>query len=642
MFDDRLQVTLSLAIGSSTFSVAAGAMETIELDARVYGFEASVTFRVSSEGESDELFASFGTDGVMKATLTLANGSLAMSGEAPVVTTFVGYVTARSFRETTSAELSETPIVERAYTVRFADAARVFWSEHRPFGIYAGKSFKDILEANLVQGVSLTYDASALEEAHDVLCVGLGAEARASFYDYLFWIVSDSVGVVEFDGATSTYRLGSTKANVEEGVEIPAECLDSLRIELPSPRRHSTRVLNPFTEATTQTSDVTNTVAGSGVRRDVVAYTQIPKEMEQCVSRERARLQQPEAHVVIRLKRLLETVPAPNSSLTLGDTLGSRIYGAGKTYRLARTELRAGPPLVNPDDEPDLSDAAKRFGLEVTLECEKESDPVPVLPRFERPEYPFYAEGKILSASGEETDRTWYAMSENDSVVRYRVHVPLWNETVVVPFLPTGESGHFFFPAYKNQRVLLAFQPRGANIVAFLDWAGKLASETQGNQLVMGKRTTSGTVMKHVYTDNSPVFTLARAQYGDLQTLELSEGRFYLEVKEEESSERPSQSYDLTPEAEVAKDTASAQAREGISELTGSYQGSMATAAAELSGAKSEVELGIDSATSAIADKAAAIEAELAEQAADLDGLGDGLDQKVAAAKAALASVLED
>ena len=642
MFDDRLQVRLSLAIGSSSIDVAAGAIESIELEAQVYGFEASVTFRMSSEGEVDELFEPFGTDSVMKATLSLANGSLAMAGEAPVVSTFIGYVTARSFRETSSVDLSETPIVERSYTVRFADAARVFWSEHRPFGIYAGKSFKDIFDANLVQGISLAYDASALEESHDVLCVGLGGDARASFYDYLFWVVADSVGVVEFDGATSTYRLGSAKSNAGQSQELVSECLDSLSIELPAPRRHATRVLNPFTEATTKTSDIANPVAGSGVRRDVIAYTQIPKEMEQRVTVERARLQQPEPHVVVRLKRLMDAVPVPNSSLTLGDTLGPRIFGAGKTYRLVRTKLRAGAPLVDPDNAPDLSDPAKRFGLEVTLECEKPGDPVPIMPAFERPEYPFYAEGKILSASGGETDRTWYAMSENDAVVRYRVYVPLWNETVVVPFLPTGESGHFFFPAYKNQRVLLAFQPRGANIVAFLDWAGKLASETQGNQLVMGKRTTSGTVMKHVYTDNSPIFTLARSQFGDLQTLELSEGRFYLEVKEEESSEQPSQSYDLTPQAEVAKDTASAQAREGISELTGSYQGSMATAAAELSGAKSEVELGIDSATSELANKAAAIEAQLAEQSADLDSLGDGLDQKVAAAKAALAAVLED
>lgn len=642
MFDDRLQATLTLAMGSSTLSVLAGAIDALELDARVYGFEATVTFRLSAQGQADELFDPFRTSDVMKATLSLANGALTMAGEEAALTTFTGYVTSRRIRETTSADLTGTPIVERHYSVQFADAARVFWGEHRPLAVYAGKSFKDVFEANSVLGVSLTYDASALEAPHDVLAVGLGGQARASFYDYFFWVIADLVGVVEFDAATSSYRLGSAKSTPESQVELTAECLDTLGIELPAPARHATRVLNPFTEATTKTTDVANPAGGSGVRRDVIAYTPIPKEMEQRVTLERARLREPDARLLVSLKRLMDAITAPNSAISLGESLGPRIYGAGKAYRVVRTKLRAGTPLVDPEVEPDPSDAAKRFGLEVTLECESFGDPAPALPDFERPEYPFYAEGKILSASGDETDRTWYAMAENDAVVRYRVHVPLWNETVVVPFLPTGESGHFFFPAYKNQRVLVAFHAQGASLVAFLDWAGKLAAETQGNQLVMGKRATSGTVMKHVYSDSSPVFTLARSQFGDTQSLELSEGRFYLEVKAEQSSEQPSQSYDLTPQAEVAKDTASAQARSGISALTGSYEESMATAASELSSARNEVEQGVDSAATTLAEKSSAIEAELAEQGAELDALADGLDQKVAAAKAALASVLED
>ena len=208
MFDDRLQVTLTLNIGTSTFSAAAGAIQSIELEAWVYGFEASVTFRVSSESEADALFDQFLKPDVMKATLALANGGLGMEGEVAEVSTWLGYVTERSVRETTSADLSGTPIIERLYALRFADAARVFWREHRPLSVYAGKSYKDVFDANLVQGVSLEYDLSALEQAHDVLAVGLGAGARASFYDYWCSVISDSVGVIELDEDAPSCRPG--------------------------------------------------------------------------------------------------------------------------------------------------------------------------------------------------------------------------------------------------------------------------------------------------------------------------------------------------------------------------------------------------------------------------------------------------
>lgn len=642
MFDDRLQVSLSLGIGTSTFSAAAGAIERIELEAWVYGFEALVAFRVSSEGEADGLFDDFLKPDVMKATLAVANGGLSMEGEVAEVSTFIGYVTERSVRETTSADLTGTPIIERLYTLRFADAARVFWREHRPLAVYAGKSYKDVFDANLVQGVTLEYDASALEQAHDVLAVGLGAEARASFYDYLCWVVSDSVGVIEFDGSASSYRLGKEKSSADTSLEIDSECVDALEIVLPSPARHATRVVNPFSEATTKSKDIGNAVAGQGVRRDVVAYTPIPKEMDQRATLEGERLRASQSHLVLRMRRLLPAISAPNTSVKIGDSFSPRIHAAGKSYRVVRTVLRAGPPSVDADVAFDLQAATKRFGLEFTLECEAMQNPTASLPHFEPAKYPFYAEGKILSASGAESDRTWYAMAETDAVVRYRVYVPLWNVTVVVPFLPSGESGHFFFPAYKNQRVLLAFDAESARIVTFLDWAAKLSSETQGNQLVMGKRVTSGTVMKHVYADDSPVFTLVRSQSGDTQSLELSEGRFFLEVKAEESEQTATQSYDLTPQAEVAKESASAQARASISDLTGSYQASMATASSALNGASSELDEGVGSAATQLSAKADTIEADLAQQAAELDALSDGLDEKVAAAKARLEAALGD
>jgi hypothetical protein len=448
--------------------------------------------------------------------------------------------------------------------------------------------------------------------------------------------------VVELDPSSGSYRVGKEKSDLASTSELDEECVARLRVVHPPRQRQAVRVLNPFTEATRLTTDVANGVAGTGVRRDVMSYTQIAKQTEKRATLEGDRLRQRDHHVEVDFRQLPPAVPVPLLGFTLGAGLGPRIYPAGKTYRAIVLRLRATPPEDQAEPS-DYDDTSKRFALELSVELERDNDPVPVLPPFQPPTYPVLAEGKVLSASGAETDRTWHALAgSEDSVMRYRVHVPLWNKTVVAPFLPSGESGHFFFPAYKNQRVLLAFEFDNAKVVSFLDWAGKLATETQGNQLIMGKRETSTTVMKHVYTDDSPVFTLARAQAGDLQTIELSEGRFFLEVKAEESQEQTAQTYDLTPQADVAKDAASSQARSSISNLTGSYQAAMSSTSAELNAASSELTQGVTDNANTLSAKTVEVEAQLSDSTAELEALADSLDEKVAAAKADLTAALED
>ncbi|HET9956052.1 MAG TPA: hypothetical protein VFQ61_16210 [Polyangiaceae bacterium] len=641
MFEELLQATLSLTVGASTFEAKAGSIELLELDARVYGFEARVRFRVSSEESADSLFDPFNSDPVMRATLSLANGRLTLAGEVATAAVFVGYVSERSFVETTSADLTSSPVIDRAYEVRFADAARVFWSEHRPLAVYANHSFKDVFDANQVEGVTLAYDLPAFDQAYDVLCVGTGSLARASFYDFALWLIDDCTGVIELDASTGSYRIGKDKTDPPSFNQLPGDTIAELRIVHPPRWRHATRVINPFTEAAQHTMDVANSLAGSGVRRDVVSYTPVVKEMEQRATLERDRLRQRKPHARVTFARLPELLPIPNSGLEFGEGSSPSGYCAGKSFRVIEFELRARLP--DGAGGTDYGDANQRFAIDLSIELELASDPVPILPEYMLPTYPVMAEGKVLSASGAESSRTWHALAgQSDSILRYRVQVPLWNQTVVVPFAPGGESGHFFFPAYKNQRVLIAFELTGGRIVGFLDWASKLAIETQGNQLVMGKTETSSTIFKHVYTDESPVLTLVRNEAGDSQTIELSDGRFFLEVKAEESQDTGVQTYDLTPQAEVAKDAASSQARSAIADLTGSYQSSMASASSELDAASDELSQGVGAASASLAQKTAEVEAQLSSQTSELEALADDLDAQVSQAKAELTALIED
>ncbi|MFO7179314.1 MAG: hypothetical protein DIU78_011500 [Pseudomonadota bacterium] len=641
MFDERLQATLSLSVGGTKLAIPAGAIESLTLDARVFGFSAEVTFRVSLEGGPDAVLEPFCSSAPMQATLSLANGALVLAGETPDVATFAGYVTERRFVETTTGDVSGAPVIERRYTLRFADAARVFWGAHRPLAVYANRSLREVIDANLVEGVTVEYDFADLDLTRDVVCVASGGANDASFYDFVFWVVSELCGVVELDAASGTYRIAKSKSEPESVGELDVACVESISVVLPELARHATAVLNPFSEATVPKLDVANEVAATGVRRDVMAHTPVPKVAEQRAALEGDRLRQRDHHLSLGFRRLPAAIPAPGLAYTLGGGLSARAFAAGKQYRVIALSLRAGPVSV-PREPVDLEDPCKRFDVELSAELERVGDPVPNLPAFVRPIYPVLAEGKILSASGTDSDRTWHALSsENDSVVRYRVQIPLWNQTVVLPFVPFGESGHFFFPANKHQRVLVAFDFDSAKIVSFLDWVEKLSGDTQGNQLVMGKRTESRTVMRHVYTDESPVFTLSRTQWGDCQTIELSEGRFFLEVKQEEGAATPDETYDLTPQVEMAKDSTNAETRAVLGGLTGSYQAASGKATSALSSAVTELEASTDAATRTLSDKIAAVSAALASEVTALSALGETLDARIAEAKASLQRALE-
>ncbi len=642
MFNDRLEATLTLVVGKTTLAIPAGAIEAISLQARTWGFSAEVTFWVSAEGVTDEVFGPLGSTEIVQARLALANGRFVLAGETPTVATFLGFVTDRSFSETVARDITGEPIIERRYTVRFSDAAQVFWREHRPLALYASQSYKEAIEANGVQGVTLTFEWPRLEEAQDIVCIGLGGRAAASFYDFVVWLVADLCGVMELDHATGTYRIAAAKADGADPTDLPADSVAEVRVEPPRLLRHKTTVQNPFSEATSPRTDVASSLAATGVRRDVTAHTPIASKVERRAQLEKARLRQRDHHLHVTFRELPPSFAAPGVKHTLGEGFSKRMFGAGKTYRSIALDLRAGPPVGEPD-EADLEDATARFGVELSVELERDTDPVPNLPPYEAPLYPVLVEGKILSASGADTDRTWHALpGGTDSVIRYRVQIPLHNQKVVAPFVPVGESGHFFFPAYKDQRVLVALGLDSAEIVGFLDWAGRLATETQGNQIIMGKRDASSTVVKHAYTDDSPTLSVVRTQAGDKQTLEMSQGRFFLEVKEEEGQKEEEETANLTPQADAAKESADAKGRATIADLSGSFEAQKGTTKAALDGAVGEVDAKIGEASADLSAKAAEVDAAISDKEAELGAAAEELGSAAAAAKAELDAALGD
>ena len=115
----------------------------------------------------------------------------------------------------------------------------------------------------------------------------------------------------------------------------------------------------------------------------------------------------------------------------------------------------------------------------------------------------------------------------------------MWeNKKVRTVYQPNLDTGQFYFPPYKNARVLIGLNFDNAFIANFLDWekGAALPQESLGNHLVMGKTTTSKNVIKHTYVDSKPKLEIQRTKDKDTELLQFSDGYIILQTQLEEGS----------------------------------------------------------------------------------------------------------
>jgi hypothetical protein len=150
------------------------------------------------------------------------------------------------------------------------------------------------------------------------------------------------------------------------------------------------------------------------------------------------------------------------------------------------------------------------------------------------PSYPVFVEGKLVSETGEDTDMTYqFYTDSNTSVNYYKVSIPLWTkQNVRADYQPNQDGGQFYFPPYKNARVLIGLGFNYAFIDSFLDWGTgtALPMDSQGNQLVMGKSATSQNIIKHNYVDSKAELQIQRTQDKDTELLQFSDGYILLQT----------------------------------------------------------------------------------------------------------------
>ncbi|MBM7116168.1 hypothetical protein I3V78_21690 [Archangium primigenium] len=635
-FQEELRWELSLTSGGQSFTIPGGQVKHVSARMAPHGFSASLTFWTTMEKKDAPLFLAFQKPDLIEVRLAVSEARpQAEPPPAPLV--LRGLVRGRRLQAETHGALKGEARVFRRYTVEFADPAQVLWRQHRPTELHTDMSMAEILEAHKAS-LQLSLDWATLKIKQPLFCLALGADAPGvSFYDFVLWYVHTHQGVFTYDSQKNQYLLTDSKPAEGQPANLSPLSVQSLRVHVPAPIRHGTRVLNALAAApTTQALEQPQAVAG--VSHDVLLREPLATRAEARQKQEKTRLQvrQPRYQLAFKDFPPVNVFPGARLQLT-GPLWAAGLTGRDEDLRVQTVELEA-----RADDEGQHAGQANpsaTFQTRVALELESAAEPAVALPAFRAPRYPIHVEGLVHSPGGEPEDRR-YLISEDEktSIHSFRMTVPLWNKTVSVLAEPIHFPGQFFFPPYKNTRVLVALHHERAELLRFLDWKEGVRppQDGQGDQILLGQNKKSQTALTHDFQDDKPVWRMLRTSGGDTQVVRMGEGHLFIQVKESEASAAPTPTYDVSPQVQAAKGDLTASVGESIGMTSTAYQGAMGATRAKMKSAQAEAKTALSGARKEVGAKVAEAKGTLNGAAARLD---QGTGELAAAAASAKASL---
>ena len=543
-FKDRLAIALTLTIAGKAHKVGAGSIKHFAFELWSWGLEGELEFvltdnKAQGGQDQDTLLPAFVKPDLVEVKVEL-KAVLAETSASPSHTalTLQGYVTDKTLTEETVPTSEGSVVLHRRYGIRFEDAARLLWRQHYPCALYTQKKVQDVLDAHKGDKIRLTYDwDAALGATHPLLFVGLEPGGGASFYDWVLWFVHEHAGVFTYDHTTHGYTLASAKSATGSPVTLFEDNLADLEVLLPEVIRHDVAVLNAIAEGP-QNQAVTHKQAVSGIRQDVLLCTPISDEVQARVNLETARLKVRGPELELHWRSFPEKALAPGALVKLPAHEAWGAAGVAKDAVLRVRSLHLSGGVTEEQGQEEVyGDAFALFSFRMSTRLEAKDEVHVDLPAWQPPRYPRYVEGLIVSEQGEQKDETWQAYTDSaTSLDGYKVKIPLFaNQLIPAPFNPNLLPGHFYFPAYKGERVLVGLDFQRAWIKRFLDWrtGARMPQDGQGVQLLVGKTPENGTALKHFYTDDKPVFLMQRTSAKDTQKIQLDEGTLLIQVKEE-------------------------------------------------------------------------------------------------------------
>ena len=537
-FTDDLAITLILTIAGQTYNIPASNVESLELSLHSYGFNGKIDFVVSDEKATDSLFTPLTTKSDLIELSLQVVSYVEYSKTTSIPLMLKGLVTTRSFSEQTLTNVlpSQALMLNRHYQLTFADPAQVLWKQHYPCDLAVDSSLKTLITAHTSAKINLTYDWPALETVYPVLALSLGAAgSQASFYDFLIWLVDSKNGVFSYDHGTNQYTLSASKSSAGTAKSLDAFEIAKFGIDFPEVCRYQPNVLNSYAESA-KITNITNAQTATPICRDYLASYPVAADMQDRITLETARFKQRLHEVWIEYQKFQLQVTPPGQLVDFkgSSAWNSALFNQDNTYRVREWQLSAN--WAKQGVVPGYS----CYKIEHALRLESSTELWVELPAYTQPVYPFFVEGKIVSEVGKETEATYQFYTDSKTSVNYYyTKIPLWTDKKVRSvYQPNLDTGQFYFPPYKDARVLIGLNFDNAFIAAFLNWeaGAALPQESLGNHLVMGKTTTSRNTIKHSYVDSKPELQIQRTEDKDTELMQFSDGYIILCTQLEEGS----------------------------------------------------------------------------------------------------------
>jgi len=125
----------------------------------------------------------------------------------------------------------------------------VLWRQHYPCDLLVDDTLKTLLTQHAGAAVTLQCDWDALNNKHAIIALGLGAAGnRASFYDFVVWLVDSGNAVLTYDPAAGKYVIAAKKTSAGQATKLDPLDVAGCRVVLPELRRELPQVLNGYSE----------------------------------------------------------------------------------------------------------------------------------------------------------------------------------------------------------------------------------------------------------------------------------------------------------------------------------------------------------------------------------------------------------
>jgi hypothetical protein len=542
---ESLAFTLSISIDGNAFTIPGANIKECELQAFSYGFSCTLGFYLPNDQREDTLIDAFTTENLIEIELGIT-AVHNLPEPAPDALIVKGIVTERFLTEHAYRQVSGAPVLYRYYQIDFRDPAQVLWKQHFPSELYVDDCMSSVINAQVVAPISLTIDFEPAEQIVPTICLPLGNTEQyhpgetgktnqASFYDFLLDYTQRNNGFFYYNYQDNTYGLSAEEPELQASTAFLPNEIDQVNTYWPAVKRSVTNVLNGAAENSSE-SPLANTNAVEGIKHDIMLRQSIESRYTDRKDLESNKLLKRGEQLCVNFCQWPQQTFWPSHELSINAEVDGRdFFYASKSYRSNSFFISAIAMDSSPEKDVDLT--FTQYHLHYQVHGHQADSPQPVLPEYQAPQYPLYVEGLIVSEQGEDDEKTFDTPSNDDTgQLEYKVYVPIWDLTIKVMLEPDFLNSHFYFPFYRDIKLLLGFDLHRVHIVKVLSWGEgvQLPMATQGNHILFGKNTDDQTSLSHVYEDGNPVLAIKRNKEKDTELVRLEEGSIILQTCEEE------------------------------------------------------------------------------------------------------------